>query len=148
MSQPRGHRGRYDGTGPEGHMWSEQAHCCQHGHCACGGFACDEVAYVVHIATVLLHAYGPDDAAHLAAVPSVEHAGRQSPWLITPTPTAGGQWVVLDSTAHDGAPLVILLPARAGEAARLDDILDEYGPLRWIAHPGTNLPAPAEAVPY
>ncbi|MEU0103316.1 hypothetical protein [Streptomyces sp. NPDC006267] len=33
-------------------------------------------------------------------------------------------------------------------AARLEDVLDEYGPLRRIAHPGISLPTPEEALPY
>ncbi|MFJ4966012.1 hypothetical protein ACIP6P_26805 [Streptomyces sp. NPDC088729] len=142
---------RYDGTGPDGHMWTGEPCCCQHEHCACGacgGFPCDEVAYAVHLATVLLREHGPHNAAHLAAVPSVEHASQRYLIGYPYADRDGEQWEVLDSTAHDGAPLVILLPAGAGEPARLEDILDEYGPLRRIAHPGTSLPAPAEALPY
>ncbi|MFF2228734.1 hypothetical protein ACFVV7_36055 [Streptomyces globisporus] len=142
---------RYDGTGPDGHMWSGEPCCCQHEHCACGacgGFPCDEVDYVVHLATVLLREHGPHDAAHLAAVPFVEHAGQHYLIGYPYADRDGEQWEVLDSTAYDGAPLVILLPAGAGEAARLEDILDDFGPLRRIAHPGTTLPAPAEKLPY
>jgi hypothetical protein len=142
---------RYDGTGPDGHMWSGQQCCCQHEHCgcgACGGFPCDEVAYAVHLATVLLREHGPHDAAHLAAVPSVEHAGQQYLIGYPYADRDGEQWEVLDYTAHDGTPLVILLPAGAGEPAALDEILDEHGPLRRIAHPGSSLPAPEEALPY
>ncbi|MFI1226286.1 MULTISPECIES: hypothetical protein [Streptomyces] len=141
---------RYDGTGPEGHMWGGEQCCCQHEHCACGGcggFPCEEVDYVVHLATVLLREHGPHDAAHLAAVPSVEHAGQRYLIGYPYADRDGDQWEALDSTAHDGAPLVILLPAGAGEPARLEDILDE-GPLRRIAHPGTTLPDPAEKLPY
>lgn len=142
---------RYDGPGTDGPMWSGQECCCQHEHCrcgACGGFPCDEVAYVVHLATVLLREHGPHDAAHLAAVPSFEHAGQR---YLVGYPYAdrdGEQWEVLDTAAHDGAPLVILLPAGAGEATKFEDIVDDYGPLRRIAHPGTSLPTPAEALPY
>ncbi|MDW4918684.1 hypothetical protein [Streptomyces californicus] len=141
---------RYDGTGPDGHMWGGEQCCCQHEHCACGacgGFPCDEVDYVVHLATVLLREHGPHDAAHLAAVPSVEHANQRYLIGYPYADRDGEQWEVLDSTAHDGAPLVILLPAGAGEAARLEDILDE-GPLRRIAHAGISLPSPAEELRY
>ncbi|MGW0670611.1 hypothetical protein [Streptomyces sp. NPDC002746] len=68
---------RHNGTGPDGHMWGGEQCCCQHEHCRCGGFPCGEVDYVVHLATVLLRQHGPHDAAHLAAVPSVDQLSAQ-----------------------------------------------------------------------
>ncbi|MDJ0466128.1 phiSA1p31-related protein [Streptomyces sp. H27-C3] len=89
-----------------------------------------------------------DLLAFHAAVPAVEHAGHR---YLVGYPYAdrdGEQWEILNTGTHDGRPLAILLPAGAGEPATLDEIVDEYGPLRRIAHPGTSLPTPEEALPY
>ncbi|MFC8570784.1 phiSA1p31-related protein [Streptomyces sp. NPDC057245] len=142
---------RYEGVGADGHQWSTEQCCCQHEHCrcgACGGFPCEEVDAVVHLAAVLLREHGPHDAAHLAAVPSVEHAGQQYLLGYPYADRDGDQWEILEYSAHDGTPLVLLMPAGAGEPTALPEILEAHGPLRRIAHPGATAPTPDEALPY
>ncbi|MEU5476914.1 hypothetical protein [Streptomyces mirabilis] len=48
---------RYDGVGADGHQWSGEQCCCQHSHCgcgACGGYPCEEVQYLLAVATAVL----------------------------------------------------------------------------------------------
>ncbi|MGW0334349.1 hypothetical protein ACWD0J_21180 [Streptomyces sp. NPDC003011] len=50
---------RYDGVGADGHQWSGEQCCCQHHHCrcgACGGYPCEEVRYLLAVATAVLQA--------------------------------------------------------------------------------------------
>ncbi|MEU3160050.1 hypothetical protein ABZ753_21715 [Streptomyces griseoincarnatus] len=47
---------RYDGTGPDGHVWSGESCCCSHEHCSCGacGFPCELADYAVEVARGLV----------------------------------------------------------------------------------------------
>lgn len=108
--------GRYNGTNPEGHMRSEQQHCCQHGHCACGGFPATRSPTS---STSPPSCCASTDRTRQPGCRSVRRTCQQR-YLVGYLYAVrdGGQWVALDSTAHDGAPLVILLPSKAGEPAR------------------------------
>lgn len=48
---------RYDGTGPDGHIWSGVECCCSHPHCVCGecgAFPCDTVRNALAVARGML----------------------------------------------------------------------------------------------
>ncbi|MFJ5151445.1 hypothetical protein ACIQCF_07625 [Streptomyces sp. NPDC088353] len=67
---------RYDGTGPDGHVWSGESCCCSHEHCSCGAcaFPCELASYAVEVAKELVSfaamraGEGPSQAADTAEV--------------------------------------------------------------------------------